>query len=165
MPCSCRDCSLIQAFLQDGSRRQSEHYLSNPRRKHICQRRPASSCSSSETDIHGPTLEDYNKAWFTKREDERYCNLCYAYATEGHFASEKHIKHAQDPACYGRGEKSKREKCEAHTICSRCEIPICSECWHLSSKKMKIPKALCNDNFIGYAHKFVVKPFCSLYYT
>ena len=45
---------------------------------------------------------------------------------------------------------------DAHTICSRCEIPICNECWHLSSKNMKIPKALCNDNFIGYAHKFIV---------
>ena len=43
------------------------------------------------------------------------------------------------------------------TICSRCQIPICDECWKLSLNNEKIPKALCNDNFIGYVHQFIVQ--------
>ena len=41
------------------------------------------------------------------------------------------------------------------TVCSKCRIPICNECWGLAKRKQKIPKALANDNFIGYAHPFI----------
>mgnify|MGYP000518008479 FL=1 len=41
------------------------------------------------------------------------------------------------------------------TVCSKCRIPICNECWGLAKSKQKIPKALANDNFIGYAHPFI----------
>ena len=42
-------------------------------------------------------------------------------------------------------------------ICPRCRIPVCSECWHYSCTNTKNPKALANDNFIGYAHIFLVE--------
>ncbi len=41
-------------------------------------------------------------------------------------------------------------------ICSKCNVPICNECWRLSTQSRKIPKALANDNFIGYVHQFLV---------
>ena len=44
-----------------------------------------------------PTDVDYNLPWFEKRGDDYYCNLCCAFATEGHVASEKHIKRALAP--------------------------------------------------------------------
>ena len=42
------------------------------------------------------------------------------------------------------------------TVCSRCQIPICNDCWRLSKNNCKIPKALANDNFNGYAHAYIV---------
>ena len=48
-------------------------------------------------------------------------------------------------------------KHDDHTVCSKCKIPICDECWALSRSTEKIPKALCNDNFIGYVHEFIVR--------
>ena len=42
-----------------------------------------------------------------------------------------------------------------NTVCSKCRIPVCNECWGLAKRKEKIPKALANDNFIGYAHPFI----------
>ena len=39
-------------------------------------------------------------------------------------------------------------------VCNRCDIPICNECWTLACLNRPIPKALCNDNFIGYIHNF-----------
>ena len=39
-------------------------------------------------------------------------------------------------------------------VCSRCRIPFCNDCWNLGSLNRSIPKALCCDNFIGYAHQF-----------
>eukprot|EP00973_Karenia_brevis_P071699 9962692-Karenia_brevis.AAC.1 len=41
-------------------------------------------------------------------------------------------------------------------ICSKCSIPICKTCWHFAISQQNVPKALCCDNFIGYAHKFLV---------
>jgi len=41
------------------------------------------------------------------------------------------------------------------TVCSKCRIPVCNECWGHARRKEKIPKALANDNFIGYAHPFI----------
>ena len=43
------------------------------------------------------------------------------------------------------------------TVCSNCHIPICNECWQLAQQNDKIPKALVNDNFISYAHPFLVQ--------
>ena len=46
-------------------------------------------------------------------------------------------------------------------ICSKCSIPICNECWRYVVRQSirragipKIPKALANDNFIGYMQRF-----------
>ena len=47
-------------------------------------------------------------------------------------------------------------KHDEETVCSKCEIPICNDCWYLGISNEKIPKALACDNFIGYAHKFLV---------
>ena len=43
------------------------------------------------------------------------------------------------------------------SLCSKCKIPICDECWNLLCRGQKIPKALCNDNYISYQHEFIVR--------
>ena len=42
-------------------------------------------------------------------------------------------------------------------VCTNCRIPVCNECWELAVNNKNIPKALANDNFIGYASKFIVE--------
>jgi hypothetical protein len=44
------------------------------------------------------------------------------------------------------------------TLCRHCSIPLCLECvTHLRRRsKYRIPAALTNDNFQGYAHPFIV---------
>ena len=37
-------------------------------------------------------------------------------------------------------------------VCTSCRIPICDECWRRSLQRQSIPKAIANDNFIGYMH-------------
>ena len=39
-------------------------------------------------------------------------------------------------------------------ICSHCSIPICNECWRYALRRKSIPKALANDNFVGYMVSF-----------
>ena len=36
-----------------------------------------------------------------------------------------------------------------HTVCSKCKIPICHDCWELAAADLPIPRAMCNDNYIG----------------
>ena len=48
---------------------------------------------------------------------------------------------------------SKNDGC----VCDACNISICNECWWACCREEKIPKALCNDNFVGYVHAFIVK--------
>ena len=49
-----------------------------------------------------------------------------------------------------------RCKHPADVVCSSCAIPVCGECEDLLKHGHKIPKALTNDNFISYAHEFIV---------
>ena len=42
-------------------------------------------------------------------------------------------------------------------ICHKCHIPICNECWQFSMHDKDIPKALVNDNFIGYIRKYFLE--------
>ena len=46
---------------------------------------------------------------------------------------------------------------DAQHVCAHCNVPVCNECWRLSLLGLKIPKALANDNFIGYVHRFLVE--------
>jgi len=46
---------------------------------------------------------------------------------------------------------------DVNTVCSRCDIPICNECWRLAMANASIPKALTNDNFVGYLDKYIVR--------
>jgi hypothetical protein len=59
----------------------------------------SSACSSWMSNV------DYNKPWFERRNDEFYCNLCGAMATDGHVASEKHVYRAEHPEYYGFGQR------------------------------------------------------------
>ena len=45
----------------------------------------------------------------------------------------------------------------ADTVCSSCSIPVCNECWKYATRSEDIPKALCNDNFIGYLRNFFLE--------
>ena len=58
--------------------------------------------------------------------------------------------------CPGDVVRTNHYRHENEYVCSRCHIPICSECLHLSKSDRKIPQALANDNFIGYAHRCLV---------
>ena len=42
-------------------------------------------------------------------------------------------------------------------VCEQCWIPFCITCWHSLRHDLKIPKALANDNFIGYVARFFVE--------
>ena len=42
-------------------------------------------------------------------------------------------------------------------VCEQCWIPFCTTCWHSLRHDLKIPKALANDNFIGYVARFFVE--------
>ena len=42
-------------------------------------------------------------------------------------------------------------------VCGDCYIPICNDCYRLAIDKQKAPRALANDNFIGYAHRFIIE--------
>jgi hypothetical protein len=49
-------------------------------------------------------------------------------------------------------------------VCPKCSIPICNECWRYVVRQSirhagipKIPKALANDNFIGYMHRLFLE--------
>jgi len=46
---------------------------------------------------------------------------------------------------------------DEHTVCSKCRIPFCNECRRLTKQNQKIPKALTNDNFIGYMNRYLVE--------
>jgi hypothetical protein len=45
-----------------------------------------------------------------------------------------------------------------NALCKYCEIPVCLECWsRLQARSgFRIPAALTNDNFQGFAHAFIV---------
>ena len=36
-------------------------------------------------------------------------------------------------------------------------MPISDDCYRLAIDKQKVPRALANDNFIWYVHRFIVK--------
>ena len=42
-------------------------------------------------------------------------------------------------------------------VCPHCEIPMCNECYSLSLEKKAIPRCLAHDNYIGYAHEYIVR--------
>ena len=42
-------------------------------------------------------------------------------------------------------------------ICGDCAIPICNECWKYATQRNDIPKALCNDNFVGYIRRYFLQ--------
>ena len=44
-----------------------------------------------------------------------------------------------------------------HFVCSECAIPICDDCYRMAADKQKIPRALANDNFIGYVHRYIIE--------
>ena len=46
---------------------------------------------------------------------------------------------------------------DENSVCSRCQIPFCRECRRLTTQNQKIPKALTNDNFIGYMNRYLVE--------
>lgn len=69
----------------------------------IPQTRPSSSSVSAI--LYSASAIDYNKPWFERRPDgEYYCNLCGAYATEGHIGSNKHQSRSEAPEWYGFGD-------------------------------------------------------------
>ena len=52
------------------------------------------------------------------------------------------------------------EQCvhEAEVVCHHCQVPICFDCWWCMchAVQSRVPQALANDNFKGYAHPFIV---------
>jgi len=48
----------------------------------------------------GWTTPDFNKPYFEKRDGDYYCNLCSAWATDGHVNSDKHQRRAEQATWY-----------------------------------------------------------------
>ena len=45
----------------------------------------------------------------------------------------------------------------SESVCSECSIPVCRECWKYAMNYEDIPKALCNDNCVGYLRMFFLE--------
>ena len=62
--------------------------------------------------------------------------------------------------CCPEDVRRHRWKCKhpERVLCPNCEIPVCLECWSRLKHRVgfRIPAAMTNDNFQGYAHAFIV---------
>ncbi len=54
-------------------------------------------------------------------------------------------------------EKRKECRHDDESVCWKCKISICKECMQLLIRGQKIPKAICNDNYISYQHQLIVQ--------
>lgn len=63
---------------------------------------------------------DYSQPWFEKRQGEWYCNLCTAWATEGHVLADKHQQRSKDPQWYGFGSSTSGGSGSAATFTPQC---------------------------------------------
>mmetsp|Transcript_20304 Transcript_20304/g.36248 ORF Transcript_20304/g.36248 Transcript_20304/m.36248 type:complete len:335 (+) Transcript_20304:45-1049(+) len=117
--------------------------------------------STSKSKISGsggyPTSNiDYNKEWFEKKDGEYYCNLCGAWATDGHVESDKHEKRAANPEWYGFGGNAHQnsaafteawfEKKDGEYYCNLCGAWATEG--HIQSDKHK--KRAANPEWYGY---------------
>ena len=59
--------------------------------------------------------------------------------------------------CLEDVEKGSECRHDDDAVCWKCKIPICNECFQLLLRGQKIPKAICNDNYISYQHQFIVQ--------
>ena len=101
---------------------------------------------------------DYNLSW--KRFKATFGEAVQrdTFLREGVFEWKRRVLERNDEAVCCPEDVLQTTTCQhgEDTVCSRCHIPICNECWRLAKKNRKIPKALANDNFISYAHPFIV---------
>ena len=89
-----------------------------------------------------------------------------AVKTDEHFATETwewnrnviRDGKAQDLICNPEDvRRTAACKHDDNTVCTKCQIPICNECWSLAVSDELIPKALANDNYVGYAYRYFVE--------
>ena len=67
------------------------------------------------------------------------------------------VGQSEEALCNPEDVRSTQQcKHDEHTVCSKCDIPICNDCWSLAIADLPIPSALCNDNIIGYMHRYFV---------
>eukprot|EP00973_Karenia_brevis_P006073 826841-Karenia_brevis.AAC.1 len=59
--------------------------------------------------------------------------------------------------CPEDAQRSTSCKHSASEVCLKCNIPLCHECLAYVDQGEHPPQALANDNYISYAHAFIVE--------
>ena len=117
--------------------------------------------------MHGDEEGTYDKAWLHNMSRKRFLN-CFGEAvrSDESFARDTwewkrrvhRDSHWQEVMCNPEDVRpSARCAHDENTVCSSCRIPICNDCWRYSMRNESIPKALTNDNFLGYLHRYFVE--------
>ena len=80
------------------------------------------------------------------------------FLQEDVFEWKRKVQERDDDAMCNAEDVRRSSACkhDDRTVCSKCDVPICNDCWRLARRNAKIPKALTNDNIISYAHQFLV---------
>jgi len=80
--------------------------------------------------------EEYRRPWFEERDGAYYCNLCGAWATDGHIQAEKHRKREACPEWYGfPGVASRREAPSASSGEVAVEDPAWQKYWSADDQR------------------------------
>merc|ERR1712136_242966 len=111
--------------------------------------------SSTSRGTQWVTNIDYDKPWFERRDGDYYCLLCWAYATEGHVMSNRHVQRESFPSYYGfqSGKQDTQfdhpwyEKVSGEWFCHLCDARATEE--HLNSER-HVRRQLCPERY-GYS--------------
>lgn len=111
--------------------------------------------SSTSRGMQWVTNIDYDKPWFERRDGDYYCLLCWAYATEGHVMSNRHVQRESCPSYYGfqSGKQDTQfdhpwyEKVSGEWFCHLCDARATEE--HLNSER-HVRRQLCPERY-GYS--------------
>ena len=117
--------------------------------------------------LHGDKKDSLNQAFSFNMSRKRFKDhFGEAVRTDDSFANDtwewKRITHrnGEDEEVMCNPEDVLRSTLclhDDHIVCSKCRIPFCNDCRRLTQQNQKIPKALTNDNFIGYMNRYIVK--------
>ena len=103
--------------------------------------------------LRPPSVEDEHEYGFVEnswewKRDINCVNYKDEVQTKRALCCPEDVQHSEEQCKHDRKKK----------LCRHCSIPLCIECSvHLRRRsKFRIPAALANDNFQGYAHPFIV---------
>ena len=116
--------------------------------------------------LHGDEKDSFGRAWEFNMSRKRFKDrFGEAVQTDDSFANDTwewrrvtRRNGANEEVMCNPEDVLRSLQCrhDEHSVCSKCRIPFCRECRRLTAQNQKIPKALTNDNFIGYMNRYFV---------